>query len=300
MDVFQSVYIPKQTPREAYVLGSVKAMITSYPPLGQVTFVEGTTTPFMILLETDKSRATDAWEVSLWHPNGIEWQESQLKPVKDTAADLPMVIQTSNETTSHHLYFATAIDVVSPMSFTVKFRTAPDQPWKWVKDEQGTLDGIILSKSMIQKSRTEDLHDLIKDLNPVIEAKKVLSQSPDTSVWSLTAPVEAAVGEKSAIVDVMFGLPWAGEILRYAHPLTLCLYIHIQAPVYFHLKLNDFAYENSRIGQSGLYFSLLSINFNVSQKYTRMLTDFAQMVRSYSYLVPMACSKARKNSFCVG
>jgi hypothetical protein len=223
MDVFQSVYIPKQTPRKAYGLGSMKAMITCYPPLGQVTVVEGTTAAFMTQLETDNSRATDGWEVSLWHSNGIEWRESQLKPVKDTAADLPMVIQTSNETTSHHLYFTTTVDVVSPMTFTVKFRAAPDQPWIWVKDQQGTLDGTILSQAMIHKSRTEDLHDLIKDLNPIIEAKKVLSQSPGTSVWSVTAPVEAAAGEKSAMVDIKFGLPWAGEILRYGRLLSLCL-----------------------------------------------------------------------------
>jgi hypothetical protein len=245
MDVFQSVYIPKQTPRKAYGLESMKAMITSYPPLGQVTLVEGTTTAFMILLETDKSRATDAWEVTLWHSSGIGWRESQLKRVKDTTADLPMVIQTSNETTFHHLCFTTTIDVVSPMRFTVKFRTTPEQPWKWVKDQQGTLDGTILSKSMIHKSRTEDLHDLIKDLNPVIEAKKVLSQSPGISVWSATAPVEAAAGEKSAMVDVKFGLPWAGEFLRYGHSLTLCLYIHIQAPICFRLILQDFVYETS-------------------------------------------------------
>lgn len=233
MDAFHSVYITKQTPRKAYGLESEKALITSFPPLGQVTLVEGTTTAFMILLETDKSRATDAWEVLLWYSNGMEWRETELKPVKDTAADLPMVIQTSNETTSHHLCFITTVDIVSPMSFTVKFRNDPDQPWKWVKDQQGTLDGTILSKSMIHKARTEDLHDLVKDLNPVIEVKKVLSQSPDTSVWSVTAPVEAAAGEKSAMVDVKFGLPWAGEILRYGHLLMLCLYIHIQAPILF-------------------------------------------------------------------
>jgi hypothetical protein len=200
----------------------MKAVITSHPPLGQVTLVEGTTIAFIILLETDKSRVTDAWEVSLWYLNGIEWAESRLKPVSDTIADLPMVIRTSRETTSHHLYFATTIDIVSPMSFTVKFRNAPDQPWKWVKDQQGTLDGTILSSSMIHKARTEDLHDLIKNLNPVIEAKKVLSQSPDTSVWSATAPVEAAAGEKSAMVDVKFGLPWAGDILRYSCLLMSC------------------------------------------------------------------------------
>lgn len=224
MDVFQSVYIPKQTPRKAYEDGSMEAMITSYPPLGQVTLIDGTTTAFMVLLETDKSRVPNGWEVSLWHKNGIEWRESPLKPLRDSVIDIPMVTQASNEVRSHHLYFTATVDVASPMSFTLKFRTAPDQPWRWAKDHQGTLDGTVLSKSMIHESRTENLHDLIKNLNPIVEAKKVLSQSPDTSVWSVTAPVPAADGEKSAMMDVNFGLPWAGEILRYGFLLTLGLY----------------------------------------------------------------------------
>jgi hypothetical protein len=223
MDVFQSVYIPKQTPRKAYGDGSMEAVIISYPPLGQVTLVNGTTTAFTVLLETDKSRILDGWEVSLWYSNGIEWREIPLKPVGGTVADIPMATQTSNEVRYHHLYFTATVDVVSPMSFTVKFRTAPNQPWRWVKDHQGTIDGTVLLRPMIQESRTEDLHDLIKDLNPIVEAKKVLSQSPNTSVWSVTAPVPAADGEKSAMIDVNFGLPWAGKILRYGYLLTLRL-----------------------------------------------------------------------------
>ncbi len=234
MDVFQSVYIPKQTPRKAYGDGSVEAMIASCPPLGQVTLVEGSTSAFVLLLETDKSRASDAWEVLLWHSDGIEWRGTPFKPVRDPAADLPIVIQTSNES-AHYLYFTATVDVVSPMSFTVKFRNAPNQPWRWVKDQQGTLDGIVLSKPIAHSCRTEELHDLIKDLNPIVEAKKVLSQSPNTSVWSVTAPVEAAAGEKSAMIDVKFGLPWAGEILRYGHSLMSRSYIHIEAPNSFDL-----------------------------------------------------------------
>lgn len=220
MEAFQSVYIPKQTPRKAYNLKSMKAVITSYPPLGQVTLVEGATTTFIVLLETDKSRATDAWGVSLWYSQGEEWREQELNLV-DENVDLPLVIQIPVGTSSHHLYFITTVDIVSSMSFTIKFRSAPDQPWEWVKDQQMALDGIVLSKTKISKSRTEDLDDLIKDLNPIVKATKVLSQSPDTSVWSVTAPVEAADVEKSAMVNIKFGLPWAGKILRYGNLLDI-------------------------------------------------------------------------------
>jgi hypothetical protein len=229
MEAFQSVYIPKQTPREGYDLESMLAVITSYPPLGQVTLVEGTTTSFMIMLETAKGRATDPWEVSLWHSCGNEWQEQGLKPVTNST-DLPLVIQTSDVTPNHYLYFTTTVEVVPPMSFTAKFRTAPDQPWRWVKNVQGALDGTVLSKSKLSTSRPEDLVDVIKDLNPIVKATKVLSQSPGTSVWSVIAPVEAADGEKSAMVNITFGLPWAGKILRYDNFLALFLVLQKRAP----------------------------------------------------------------------
>lgn len=212
MEAFQSAYIPKQTPRKAYSLESMKAVISSHPPLGQVSLVEGTPTTFLIMLETHKSHASEMWEVLLWYSHGGEWQGQELKPVNESA-DLPSVFQESIETS--HLYFTTVVEVVSPMSFTVKFRLAPDQPWRWVNDQQGTLDGVVLSKSSIPRSNIEDLGDLIKDLNPIVKANKAISQSPDTSVWSVTAPVEAANGDKSAVVNIKLGLPWAGKILRY-------------------------------------------------------------------------------------
>lgn len=223
MDVFQSLHIPRQTPRKANRDGNMEALVNSYPPLGQVTLVEGTTAAFVVLLETNRTRLSKAWEVSLWHSHGLEWRESPLKPVGESVVDISMVYKASDEALSHRLYFTATIDVISPMSFTLRFRTAPDQPWRWVKDQQETIDGTILSKSKIYKSRTEDLHDLIKNLNPVVEAKKVLSQSPDTAVWSVTTPVPAADGEKSAMINVNLGLPWAGEVLRYGHSLKLYL-----------------------------------------------------------------------------
>jgi hypothetical protein len=298
MEAFQTVYIPKQTPRKAYNLEGMKAVITSYPPLGQVTLVEGTTTTFMILLETDKSRATNAWEASLWHSRGEEWQEQELKSVNKTA-DLPLVIQTSNETSTHHLYFTTTVEIVSPMSFTIKFRTAPDEPWRWVKDQQGVLDGTLLSRSKIPKSRTEDLSDLIKGLNPIVKATKVLSQSPDTSVWSLTDPVEAADGEKSAMVDIKFGLPWAGKILRYGYFLMLLPVRQYYTPNSMPWRRNAKVILNLRNFERSLV--LLMIYFLPwPEAGTNALTDSSQMVRSHSYLVPVACSKTGEESFCAG
>jgi hypothetical protein len=197
------------------------ALVTSYPPLGQVTFIDDTTVHFNVLLETDESRASDNWEVTLWHSQADEWKGCPLDPVgKDQ--NPPCTIQTSEQAAHHRLYFTASSGIESPMTFTIKFRSAPDQPWKWLKDQQGSLDGTVISRAQIPKNISDDLGDFLKDLNPILHVKKVLSQSPGTSVWSITAPVEAAQGEESALVDIKLGLPWAGKLLRYAYICNNC------------------------------------------------------------------------------
>jgi hypothetical protein len=220
MDVFETFHIPKPSVREVYDLSTMEATITSYPPLGQVTLINESTATFIILLETDHSRASKAWEVSLWHSYGEGWQESHLKHHSESSNNLLSTLQTSPGATLHRLYFRADLGITSPMVFTIKFRSGPDQTWKWVKDNQGSLDGTILSKSKIPMIQSENLSDYVKDLNPILETRKVISQSPGTTVWSITAPVDAANGEESAIVELKFGLPWAGKLLRYVNVLN--------------------------------------------------------------------------------
>ena len=221
MDPFQTLHIPKPAVVEAHDLLKMDAMITSYPPLGQITVISGTTTTFTVLLETTQSRASNNWEVSLWYSYGEEWQESPLKSNLESSDNLPSMIQTFNGSPPYRLYFAADVEITSHMVFTIKFRSGPHQPWKWVKDEQGSFDGNILSKSKIPMIKSEILGDYVKDLNPKLESRNVISQSPGTVVWSVTAPIDAANGEKSAIADLKFGLPWAGKLLRYVHNVTL-------------------------------------------------------------------------------
>ena len=198
----------------------MEATITSYPPLGQVTCINESTAPFVVLLETDHSRASNPWEVSLWYSFGEGWQESRLRPHSQSPNSMLSALQTSAGTALHRLYFTADLEITSLVEFTIKFRSGPDQTWKWAKDHQGSLDGTILSKPKIPMAQSENLSDYVKDLNPILETRKVISQSPGTTVWSITAPVDAADGEKSAIVNLKFGLPWAGKFLRYVNALT--------------------------------------------------------------------------------
>jgi hypothetical protein len=221
MEVFQAKYIPSQSIlRPEFEEGRMKASIISYPPLGQVSVVDSDKTGivFTVLLDTDKSRISGPWEVSIWYSVGDQWFESPVQPFKDSSA-YPRIIQAPDSALGqsvHRLYFRTTLELKhSPVSFTIKFRAGPEQPWKWVNEEQGMKDGIVISKSKTLHSKTENLGDLVGDLNPVFKANKVSSDTPDTSVWSVTTLAKPANGEKSSLTEIKFGKPWSGNILRW-------------------------------------------------------------------------------------
>jgi hypothetical protein len=203
--------IPKQKAPPASDDPSMKAYICTYPPLGQVTQIDKSTTVFTALLEVDKSRASDSWQLSLWHSEGKQWQEVPMDPVRSVEAH-PTSLRASNsaaEPALTHLYFTTPLAIHLPTNFTIKFRGGAEQSWKWVKDHQGTQDGIVMLKSVTsQDAVSSELGDYVQGLNPVLKSKHYRSQSPDTTLWSVEASIEAADGEKSRISNIKFGLPW--------------------------------------------------------------------------------------------
>ena len=216
-EVFLVQYIPKQKGPPPPDAASMKAYISTYPPMGQVTQTDESTSLFTALLEVDESRAADPWQVSLWHSEGHEWMECPMDPVK-SASSHPTSLQTSTAfgSTLHRLYFTTPLAIHLPTNFTIKFRDGSDQSWKWVKDHQGTQDGVVMLKSITsQDAISSNLGDYIQGLNPILDSKNYRSQSPGTTLWSVEAPIEAADGEKSNIKDINFGLPWGqGKFLR--------------------------------------------------------------------------------------
>ena len=210
-EVFQAQYIPNQRGPPAPDAASMKAYISTYPPLGQVTQVDQSTSVFTALLEVDASRAAHSWQISLWHSDGQEWRECPMDPITDVAAR-PTTLQASVPAFGsllHCLYFTTPIAIHLPTNFTIKFRTASNHPWKWLKDHQGTQDGVVMLKTVTsQNDISSNLKDYIEGLNQVLDSKNYRSQSPGTTLWSVEALIQPADGEKSNITDVKFGLPW--------------------------------------------------------------------------------------------
>lgn len=203
--------IPKQKAPPASDDPSMKAYICTYPPLGQVTQIDKTTTVFTALLEVDDSRASDPWQLSLWHSEGKQWQEVPMEPLRTVDA-YPTTLQSSkvsSEPALTRLYFTTPLAIHLPINFTIKFRGGADQSWKWVKDHQGTADGTVMLKSVTsQDAISSDLGDFVQGLNPILKSKNYRSQSPGTTLWSVETSVEAADGENSRIQNIKFGKPW--------------------------------------------------------------------------------------------
>ncbi|TVY71546.1 putative galactinol--sucrose galactosyltransferase [Lachnellula suecica] len=218
-EVFQAKYIPRQKGPISVDHPSMKAYISTFPSLGQVTQIERHTTVFTALLEVDESRASDKWQMSLWHSDGNEWREVPMDPLQKPSAQPTSLQHQSNHFGSalKRLYFTTPLAIHLPTSFTIKFRGSPDQSWKWVRDHQGTQDGIVMLKTVTsQDAISSSLGDYVEGLNPDLKARNYRSQSPGTTIWSVEASIEAAVGEKSTIKDITFGLPWGkGKFSRW-------------------------------------------------------------------------------------
>ncbi|KAH9219222.1 glycoside hydrolase superfamily [Leptodontidium sp. 2 PMI_412] len=218
-EVFQAQYIPKQKAPPASDDPSMFAYISTYPALGQVSQIQKHTTVFTALLQVDQSRASDSWQVSLWHTEGKEWHEVPMDPVIKAAA-FPSELQASGVTSGNgqaRLYFTTPLAIHLPTNFTIKFRAGPNESWKWVKDHQGTTDGVVMLNTVTsQDAISSELEEYITGLNPILKSKNYRSQSPGTTLWSVEAPVDGADGEKSTIKDIKFGLPWGeGKFSRW-------------------------------------------------------------------------------------
>lgn len=209
-EVFQAQYIPKQRGPLASDDPSMKAYICTFPSLGQVTQIDKSTTVFTASLEVDESRAKDPWQMSLWHSDGKEWREVPMDPLRSVAAH-PTALQPSKVFPEGlaRLYFTTPLAIHLPTSFTIKFRGGSDQSWKWVKDHQRTMDGIVMLKTVTDvEDFSSDLGDYVQGLNPQLKSKSYRGQSPGTTLWAVEAPVNAADGEKSTFETIKFGLPW--------------------------------------------------------------------------------------------
>jgi hypothetical protein len=189
----------------------MSASVATYPPLGQVTQLQGPDVAFHAVLEVPSELASEQWQLALWYSNGdgAEWAEAEFTPTQRDAR--PTDLHEPIGMTAR-LYFTAKLTVHFSMTFTVKFRQrASDEEWRWVRNEQGSDDGIVvIDQKPTREDDREDLPDLIRDLNPDLKWKSHMSQSPGTRLWSIEAGVDGAKEDESTFAEVPLGVPWGG------------------------------------------------------------------------------------------
>lgn len=185
-------------------------VIATYPPVGQVTRLSGSDLTFHAVLETPRELAAEPWQLALYHSSneGGEWTEVAFLPGSPDVG--PSELHEASDATTR-LYFSAKLALQSQLNFTVKSRQGPDHEWRWIRTEQGVEDGlVVVDKKATAEGDSDDLPDLIRDLNPDLRWKAEQSQSPGTRLWSIDATVDAAKEHESTYADVPLGVPWGG------------------------------------------------------------------------------------------
>ncbi|KAJ6442933.1 glycoside hydrolase family 36 protein [Purpureocillium lavendulum] len=207
---FKKIYISKQRPAPDPVAEEMKVRLQSHPPLGQVTRAEGGKLSLTAILEVPRARAQEPWEVALWLTvDGAEWREHALDRVE--IDHQPQSLHPADASLSC-TYFAGGLTFSNSIQFTLKLRGGQDQPWRWIRDEQGLNDGLVVAQTPAVLAGS--LHDVIPDLSSAWKVKEHMSQAPQTKLWSLEADIANANGDASTFRDIDVGTPW-GAYLRW-------------------------------------------------------------------------------------
>ncbi|OHW93263.1 raffinose synthase sip1 [Colletotrichum incanum] len=214
-DVFQAVFISKQKPAPEPIADAMKAIIQSYPPLGQYTQVSTGRLALTAVLEIPTSRASEPWEVTLWHSSdGAEWAETALSRVPDENA--PTTLQTVPDHV-RRLFYSVPVAFNKSFQFTLKFRHSDSESWRWTRDELGVGDAtVVLNAKPVLESVSEHFDDLVPGLNPAWEVKSLMSQCPGTRLWSLNAAIDGVEGDESKLANIPLGVPWGGFLRWFA------------------------------------------------------------------------------------
>ncbi|KAJ1327702.1 raffinose synthase [Microdochium nivale] len=186
---------------------SIDVRVASYPPLAQTTLSTQDAIRFVVILDVPQHLAANSWEVAIWHSEGVSnWEETRLS--RATLDSNPTSLQAISS--SHvRLCYHTNFSFNNTVDFTIKFRNHPGQAWRWVKDEQGLGDGMVLHQAQSLSDIAQNgLQDVIVGLNPTLRVKSALSQSPGTQLWEIRADVHAAEHGNSVFSTIELGHAW--------------------------------------------------------------------------------------------
>lgn len=184
------------------------AALTCHPPLGQTTTipVDREVVKFAVLIESSPG-SEKTWEAALWHNFEArdKWTSLALKPAPEPCITVVKATQTSVRRQFFTLELSGRPKHGGSLSYTITFRASADEPWKWANEQFSTSDGRLIYQS--HKPLTDDLTRYIDGLPPYLQISKEQSDSPETSLWSITSPVTAASGSTSGFSNNALGRP---------------------------------------------------------------------------------------------
>ncbi|KAH6692553.1 raffinose synthase Sip1 [Plectosphaerella plurivora] len=210
-DVFTSLHISPQKPPPDVIPENMKAIIQSFPPLGQVTQLKNGKVTLTAVLEVPADLQSESWQVGVWHStDGGEWDEALLDPVSPGRAPF----ETQSTSSNTRLFYSTTLTVRNNLQFTLRFRHDESASWRWTRDELGISDGHVIIGSSSTSDLPSNLNDLIQDLDPAWNVKSLMSQASRSRLWSLTTEVPGAVYDLPSRTTLPIGVPF-GDYIRW-------------------------------------------------------------------------------------
>lgn len=184
------------------------AALICHPPLGHTTTVPAAkhSVKFTVLIESSVG-LEKTWEVALWHNfhDQEKWTSLNLKQAPGPS----LTVIKPYRTNVCQQFFT--IDLPGrpkhggSLSYTITFRAGDGEPWKWANEQFSTSDGRLIYQS--REELRDDLTRYIEGLPPYLQISKEQSDSPETLLWAITSPINAASGATSGYSNNNLGRP---------------------------------------------------------------------------------------------
>ncbi|KAF2102437.1 glycoside hydrolase [Rhizodiscina lignyota] len=187
------------------------AKVLCHPPLGQATAVPAgsPSVTFTVFVETNAS-PTRELEVQLWHNIGTsqDWEGTSFAELEDPS-DL-VFIEAEPKAGVRRQCFRLELEGKPQdkdlVSFTIRFRSGPNEPWKWIRDQSSVTDGQLCYQKLNSQGPERELADYFKNFNTEITVQKEKPQNK-AGVYSLLTRIDAAEGEESGYTSYRLGIP---------------------------------------------------------------------------------------------